>query len=92
MINKDIFANYFPTIVISILILLFINLYLDKKRSKLGFKDYFQQIIYDKSLQNIIIKYIIILFPSLIYYLFIAKTAINWHFRFFTPIYCIIFV
>ena len=92
MINKDIFANHFTTIVISILISIFINLYLDKKRSKLGFKDYFQQIIYDKSLQNIIIKYIIILFPSLIYFLFIAKTAINWHFRFFTPIYCIIFV
>ena len=67
-------------------------MYLDKKRSKLGFKDYFQQIIYDKSLQNIIIKYIIILFPSLIYFLFIAKTAINWYFRFFTPIYCIFFV
>ena len=77
MINKDIFANHFTTIVISILILIFINLYLDKKRSKLGFKDYFQQIIYDKCLQKIIIKYIIILVPSLIFFLPIAKTAIN---------------
>ena len=92
MINKDIFANHFIAIIICILILIFINLFLDKKRTKLGIKDYFQQIIYDKSFQNIIIKYIIILIPSLIYFLFVAKVAIFKHFRFFSPIYCIIFI
>ena len=92
MINKDLFGNYFIIIILFNFILLLINIYFDKKKTKLGNKDYFLQIAYNKLIRNTTIKYFILFTSSLIYFLFITKIAVYNHNRFLVPIYTITFI
>ena len=90
MINQDLFCNYFCFLIVCIFILIFINFFLEKKKRE--FKDYFIEIIKNKSIRNITIKYSIIFASSLIYFLFIAKIAVYNTNRYIVPIYCITFI
>ena len=92
LINKDLFGNYFIFIIIFILLMILMNFYIDKKKTKLGIKDYFLKILYDKSIRNTTIKYSIIFVSSLIYFLFISKIAVYHQNRFIVPIYSITIV